>query len=66
MCEIKDKKAQKFKKMSLLLLFFKFFKNKTEKRMTKQVLSGGLVPVGGGRLEGKGVEYGANVMYICM
>jgi hypothetical protein len=44
------------------------FSTKVENRRREQVLSGGLVPVGG---EGGGewlykFEYGANFVYICM
>jgi hypothetical protein len=43
-------------KMSLFFPFLFFFSSiKSENRRVKQVLSGGLVPVGGGRWQEKGV-----------
>jgi hypothetical protein len=49
-----------------LKIFFSF--TKSENKRTEQVLLGALVPVGVGRMWGKGGggEYGANTVYTCM
>jgi hypothetical protein len=42
-----------------------FFKTKSENRKADQVLSGGLIPVGDGRMWGKD-EYGSKTVYTCI
>jgi hypothetical protein len=45
-----------------------FFLIKMGNRKAKQDLSGGLIPVGGEKMQGKGAggEYGRNIIYSCM
>jgi hypothetical protein len=54
--------------LPLIALLNKLFFSKTENRKVKQVLSGELVPVGGGghKERVQEGEYGRNVMYSCM